>query len=109
MTKKAIIKDEDKNVIGHVIETRVKKTKNGSYDGSEVYSVNFYNQGGFNEVDEYARMFLETGISEQRGAWIFYASQDGEELKANGYSKFVEDLKEDKETFEFLKSVLNGK
>jgi RecA/RadA recombinase len=30
MTKKAIIKDEDKDIIGHVIEVRIKKTKNGS-------------------------------------------------------------------------------
>ncbi len=109
MTKKEVIKDEDKDVIGHRIEVRVKKTKNSSYDGSEPYSLNFYNEGGFNQVDEYARMFLETGISEQRGAWIFYASKDGEELKANGYTKFVESLKEDTETFEFLKGVLNGK
>ena len=109
MTKKEILKDEDKNVVGHKVEVRVKKTKNGAYDGAEVYHVNFYNEGGFNQVDEYARMFLETGISEARGAWIFYASRDGEELKANGMAKFIEALKEDNDTFEFLKEVLNGK
>ncbi len=109
MIKKSILYDEDKNIIGHTIDVRIQKSKNSSYDKSVAYSINFYNEGGFNQVDEYARLFLETGISEQRGAWIFYASKDGEELKANGYSKFVECLKEDTETFEFLKDVLNGK
>lgn len=108
MIKKDILYDEDKNIIGHKIDVRIQKTKNSSYDKSVAYSVNFYNEGGFNQVDEYARLFLETGISEARGAWVFYANKDGEELKANGYSKFVEALKEDTETFEFLKGVLNG-
>jgi RecA/RadA recombinase len=109
MIKKDILYDEDKNIIGHKIDVRIQKTKNSSYDKSVAYSVNFYNEGGFNQVDEYARLFLETGISEQRGAWIFYASKDREELKANGFAKFAEALKEDNETFEFLKNVLNGK
>ncbi len=108
MIKKDILYDEDKNIIGHKIDVRIQKTKNSSYDKSVAYSVNFYNEGGFNQVDEYARLFLDTGISEARGAWIFYASKDGEELKANGYAKFVEALKGDNETFEFLKNVLNG-
>jgi RecA/RadA recombinase len=109
MIKKDILYDEDKNIIGHKIDVRIQKTKNSSYDKSVAYSVNFYNEGGFNQIDEYARLFLETGISEAKGAWVFYANRDGEELKANGYAKFVEALKEDIETFEFLKGVLNGR
>lgn len=107
-SKKDLIKDDEKRVIGHQLDVRIRKSKAGAFDKKEVITLNFYYEGGFNEVDEYARMFIETGISEQRGAWVFYASKDGEELKANGYAKFVENLKNDTETFEFLKGVLNG-
>ena len=55
-------KDENGNIIGHKIDVRIFKTKNHSYDKSVPYSVNFYNDGGFNPIDEYARIFIETEI-----------------------------------------------
>lgn len=106
LTKKELIKDKEKNVIGHTIEVRVKKTKNGAYDGSEVYKVNFYNEGGFNQVDEYARVFIETEIAKQGGAWVKFPNVNAEEISLQGVDKFIEHLKNNPKDFEFLKQQL---
>jgi RecA/RadA recombinase len=106
MTKKELIKDEAKNVVGHTIEVRVKKSKNSAYDGSEAYKVNFYNDGGFNKVDEFARVFIETEIVKQGGAWIKFPNAYAEEISVNGVDKFIEHLKNNPEDFEFLKQQL---
>lgn len=106
MTKKEIILDEDKNIIGHEVEVRIKKSKNSAYDPKEVYKVNFYLDGGFNKIEEYARILVETGIVNQGGAWITYPSIDGEELKVNGMKAFMETLKTDTKLFEFLKEQI---
>jgi RecA/RadA recombinase len=106
MTKKELIKDKNKNTIGHIIEVRVKKTKNSAYDGSEVYKVNFYNEGGFNKIDEYARVFIETEIVKQGGSWIKFPNKDAEEISVQGVDKFIEHLKANPEDFEFLKQQL---
>ena len=106
MTKKELIKDKDKDTIGHIIEVRVKKSKNSAYDGSEVYKVNFYNEGGFNKIDEYARVFIETEIVKQGGAWIKFPNVNAEEVSIQGVDKFIEHLKNNNEDFEFLKQQL---
>lgn len=107
MTKKDLLKDENKNLIGHKIEVRVKKSKNSQYDGSEPYSVNFYNEGGFNQIDEYARLFSELGIGKVGGAgWITFPDRFGEEKKVQGNDKFGDYLKANPEDFEFLKAQL---
>lgn len=106
MIKKDIIYDENKNIIGHKIDVRIFKTKNHSYDKSVAYSVNFYNDGGFNVVDEYARVFVETELVKAGGAWISFPNKDAEEIKVNGIAKFIEYLKNNPEDFEFLKQQL---
>lgn len=107
MIKKDIIYDKDKNIIGHKIDVRIFKTKNHSYDKSVPYSVNFYNEGGFNQIDEYARLFVELEIVKMGGAgWITYPTSDGEEKKIQGTDKLAEYLKENPEEFEFLKQQL---
>ena len=107
MIKKDILYDADKNIIGHKIDVRVYKTKNNSYDKTAVYSVNFYNEGGFNQTEEYARLFTELGIAKMGGAgWITFPNKDGEEKKVQGNDKFGEYLKENKEDFEFLKAQM---
>jgi len=108
LTKKDIINDDKKNVIGHVVDVRIKKTKSGAYNPKTVYNVNFYNEGGFNQIDEYAQLFTELEIAKQGGAWISFPNSDGEEVKVNGLTKFIEYLKEDLDTFEFLKQQMNA-
>lgn len=107
-TKKDYIKDGNKNVIGHILDVRVKKSKFGAFDKKEVFSLNFYYEGGFKEVDEYARVFVEMDIAKAGGAWISFPNEDGEEKKVNGLSKFIEYLKENSKDFEYLKSLIDG-
>lgn len=103
LTRKKFIFDDNKNVIGHIIDVRIKKTKNAKYDPKEVFTLNFYYEGGFNQIEEYGRLFLELGVISQGGAWISYPSVDGELLKVSGMNGFLETLKSDKELFSFLK------
>lgn len=105
-TKKDLIKDENKKVIGHNLDVRIRKSKAGAYDKKEVITLNFYYDGGFNEVDEYAQILCESGIAKVGGAWISFPDKNGEEKKANGLAKFIEYLKANSEDFEFLKQQL---
>lgn len=106
-TKKDLIRDENKNVIGHNLDVRIRKSKAGAFDKKEVITLNFYYNGGFNEVDEYAQIFVETEIARQGGAWISFPNQFDEEVKVNGLSKFIDHLKNNKEDFDYLKSILD--
>lgn len=106
LTKKKMIFDENKNLIGHTLDVRVKKSKGSAYDPTEVFNVNFYNEGGFNQVDEYARVFVETEIAKQGGAWIKFPNVNAEEISVNGVDKFIEHLKANPDDFEFLKQQL---
>lgn len=106
LTKKKIILDENKNIIGHTLDVRIKKSKGSAYDPTEVFSVNFYNEGGFNQIDEYARVFIETEIVKQGGAWIKFPNVNAEEISVQGVDKFIEHLKNNPEDFEFLKQQL---
>lgn len=108
LTRKKTIFDADKKEIGHKLDVRVKKTKNGSYDPTKVFTVDFYYDGGFNKVNEYCRLFIETEVVKKGGGWITYPNKDGEELKVNGEDAFIEEMKKDVETYNFLISVLNG-
>lgn len=106
-TKKDLIKNKEGRIIGHILDTRVKKSKFGAFDKKEVISLNFYYEGGFLEIDEYARLFIELEIAKQERAWIKFPSSQGEELSANGLVKFIKHLKENEEDFNFLKSQIN--
>lgn len=108
ITKKEIIKDDLKNPIGHVLDVRIKKSKLASYNAKDVYSINFYYEGGYNKVEEHVLLLLEKGIINQGGGGNYtYPNKDGEELKARGKEALMMDLKEDKETYEYLISLLH--
>jgi RecA/RadA recombinase len=106
LTKKKILLDENKNIVGHTLDVRIKKSKGSAYDPTEVFNVNFYNDGGFNQIDEYARVFIETDIAKQGGAWVKFPSADAEELSIQGVESFIEHLKNNPRDFEFLKQQL---
>jgi len=107
LTKKDIILDKDKNPIGHKLDVRIKKSKLAPYNPKEVITLNFYYQGGFNEVDEYAQLFGEIGIAKVGGGgWTTFPDRFGEEKKVQGLDAFTEYLKANIEDFEFLKQQL---
>lgn len=106
-TKKELIKNDKKDVIGHKLDVRIRKSKAGAYDKKEVITLNFYYEGGFREADEYAQMFCEVGVANLGTAgWITFPDRFGEEKKKQGTDKFAEYLKENPEDFEFLKNQL---
>ena len=106
-TKKDLIRDENKNVVGHKLDVRIKKSKAGAFDKKEVITLNFYYDGGFNIIDEYAQIFCETEIGKVGGAgWITFPDRDGVEKKVQGTDKFAEYLKANPKDFEFLKQQL---
>ena len=106
-TKKELIRDSNKEVIGHKLDVRVRKSKGGAFDKKDVITLNFYYEGGFNEIDEYAQIFCETGVVKVGGAgWITFPDRNAEEKKVQGTDKFAEYLKTNPEDFEFLKQQL---
>ena len=106
-TKKDLIRDDEKNVVGHKLDVRIKKSKAGAFDKKEVVTLNFYYDGGFNEIDEYAQIFCEIKLVNQgTTGWITFPDRFGEEKKVQGTDKFANYLKNNPEDFEFLKQQL---
>lgn len=106
-TKKELIKNKEGEVVGHKLDIRIRKSKAGAYDKKDVITLNFYYEGGFNEVDEYAQIFCEKEIVKVGGAgWITFPTKSGEEKKAQGTDNFAKYLSENTEDFEFLKDQL---
>lgn len=108
LTKKKIILDSDKTIVGHTLDVRVRKSKGSAYEPTKVFSINFYNKGGFNKYDEYAQLFIELGVVNQGGAWISFGNKDGEEIKIQGEDKFVEYLKSNEDDFQNLLRIMNN-
>lgn len=108
LTKKKIILDSDKTIVGHTLDVRVRKSKGSAYEPTKVFSINFYNKGGFNKYDEYAQLFIELGVVNQGGAWISFGNKDGEEVKIQGEDKFVEYLKSNEDDFQNLLRIMNN-
>lgn len=108
LSKKEIIKDDFKKPIGHVVDVRIKKSKLKPYNPKDFFSVNFYYEGGYNKIEEYVLLLLEKGIIKQGGGGNYtYPNKDGEELKARGKEVLMEDIKNDKETYEYLISLID--
>src|SRR5690606_40314246 len=109
ITNKKIPYEEKKNIIGHTLDVRFKKSKSVAYDPTETFSVNSYNEGGFNIIDEHARLFIETGIVSVGGAgWLTFGNVDGEEVKVQGVDKLTEYLKENEEDYKNLVKMLEN-
>lgn len=102
LTKKSPIFDKCKNEIGHLLHVRVKKTKSASYDPKKAHDINFYYDGGFNMVEDYTSLFIETDVVHKAGGWFSFPDEDGVEIKVQGRDKVVEHLKENEITFNHL-------
>lgn len=108
LTKKDIIKDDEKKPIGHKIDVRIKKSKVMEYDAKDVFQINFYYQFGFDKYDEYTSIFIEEGLINQSSAWFDFPSKDGEEIKIQGKASVAAYFKENEEDFNHLLNTLNG-
>ena len=108
LTKKDLIFDSSKKPIGHIVDVRIKKSKVQEYDPKNQFQISFYYDYGFNEIDEYTRIFLEEGLVVQAGAWYSFPDKQGEEVKLQGLNGVIEYFKENKEEFEFVLNRLNS-
>lgn len=104
MTKKDVIKDENKSPIGHVIDVRTKKSKLQEYDAKDAFQINFYYADGFNKYDEYTQVFIEEGLVLQGGPYYSFADKDGVEVKLQGKTNLINHFKENEEDFQLLLS-----
>src|SRR5690606_36566487 len=107
LTKKELILDEDKIVIGHKLDVRIKKSKYSTYSPTEAYSVNFYYEGGFNEIDEVTQVLIVKNIIQKGGGWYTFNTSKGKEKKINGLDLVIEYLKENEDEYLFLKNKLS--
>jgi RecA/RadA recombinase len=109
LTKKDMIFSEDKTEVGHKLEIRIKKSKMNSYDAKEVHKVNFYYQGGFNEIDEFTQMFIENQLVFQGGGGYYtFADPDGVEVKIRGRETLLEHFKKNNSDYTNLLKILNN-
>lgn len=92
LTKKDLIFDEDKNLIGHKIDVRVKKSKVHAQDPKEILKLNFFYGKGFDQVADSVEMLLEQGIIERRGGW-FYFPEEFDQEKIQGKDSVIEYLR----------------
>lgn len=107
LTRKEFITDSTEDFpIGHRLDVRVKKSKTNSYNPKEVFSVDFYYQGGFNQTAEFARLLSDKGVIKQSGAWYSFADSNGEEVRLQGINAVINHLTINTEDFENLKSYL---
>lgn len=84
LTKKDLIKDKDKNPIGHKMDVRIKKSKMQEFDPKSEFTLNFYYAYGFSKFDEYTDFFIETKVIRQSAAWFYIKDFEGVEMKFQG-------------------------
>lgn len=71
-TEKRLIFDGDKNVIGHIVDVSVYKSRYHAYAKADKTTLNFYYTGGFDKFDEYANLLSEMGVIEIKGSWYHF-------------------------------------
>lgn len=107
LTKKDIIFTDEKKEIGHRLEIRVKKSKMSSYDPKEIHKVNFYYNGGFNEIDEFTQIFIDNEIVVQGGGGYYtFPDPDGVEVKLRGRETVLDYFKNNKVQYKFLLNLV---
>ena len=109
LTKKGLLKDENKKTIGHVIEYRVKKTKRRDYEPTKAFPINFYYDYGFNKYSQMIEVFIEGGQISDLGSGMYtYSNINGEEVKIRGRQKLIDTLMENEEQYNILLNDYNG-
>lgn len=104
ITKKDLITDAAKKVIGQEIEVKFIKNKVGTpYE--EVKTKLFFGKG-FDKEFEYADIAFKYEIIARKGAWYFWDNQEGTSLRWQGAIKVAEHFKDNPEDFKFLSSQI---
>ena len=94
LSRKEFIKDSNGTVTGQTIRFRIKKNKAGSFDPKEVFEIDYYFNGGFDNVSDKVKILLANGVITQGGAWFQYPNGE----KFQGLPKTV-DFARDNESY----------
>lgn len=102
--KKELIFDNDK-LVGHELDVKIKKSKLQEFDKKDGFTLKLYYNGGFNLIDEYTQVLVETGVIEQGGAWYKLPDiGDVKGVKLQGKNSVIAFLKDNEEYF---KQIIN--
>lgn len=100
ITKKDLITDSSKKTIGQEIEIKFIKNKVGT-PYQEVKTKLYYGKG-FDYFFEYVDIAIKYEIIQSKGAWCYWITEEGNDLKWNGKVKTVEHFKTNPDDFKFL-------
>ena len=105
LTKKDLIFDKEKRLIGNAIDVRIKKSKLEAFDKKE-FTVNFYYDYGFDRFDDGTALLIETGIIDQAGSWFVLPNDE----KIQGQANVADFFRSNEEYMEeLLKTVIKEK
>lgn len=102
LTKKELIKDDNKKVIGHKMHIRVKKSKVQAHDPKDVLELNYFYGVGFDKVADSVDNLINKGIIEKKGGWYSFPEEFDQE-NIQGKDAVIEYLREQTELLEALK------
>ena len=101
-TKKDLIADKDKNLIGHKMHVRVKKSKLKAHDPKEVLELNYFYGIGFDKVADATETLIQKGIIIKGGGWFDFP-EEFDQQKIQGKDNVVEHLRNNLKLLEALK------
>lgn len=101
-TKKELLVDNDKKIIGHKVHTRVKKSKVKASDPKEVLELNYFYGIGFDKIADSVELLVQKDIIHRGGAWFNFPEEFDQE-KIQGKDNLVEYLRNNQELLEALK------
>jgi len=101
-TKKELIIDSNKNLIGHTLHVRVKKSKIKATDPKEVLELNYFYGVGFDKIADSVELLIQKDIIHRGGAWFNFPEEFDQE-KIQGKHNLIEHLRNNTELLEALK------
>jgi len=101
-TKKELITDSSKNLIGHKLHVRAKKSKVKAIDPKEVLELNYFYGVGFDKIADSVELLIQKDIIHRGGAWFNFPEEFDQE-KIQGKDNVVEYLRNNIELLEALK------
>ena len=102
LTKKDLIKNENKKVIGHKMHVRIKKSKVQAHDSKEVLELNYFYGVGFDKIADAVEQLINDDVIQKKGAWFIFPEEFDQE-NIQGKEKVIELLRENNELLEALK------
>lgn len=102
-TKKELLKDSNKNLIGHKLNVRIKKSKIKAEDPTEVTELNYFYGVGFDKVADSVEILIQKDTIHRGGAWFNFPEEFDQE-KIQGKENVVEHLRNNTELLEALKA-----